>query len=70
MSEYQLNKLLFATAGRHTIVDAITNEQELSAYELTDEEREALRRGDVTRLYELGANPYLIRRVFRFRFKV
>lgn len=70
MSDYQLNKLLFATAGRHKIVDAITDEAELGAYDLTEEEREALRTGDIARLYELGANPYLIRRVFRPRFKV
>jgi hypothetical protein len=28
------------------------------------------RAGDVGRLYELGANPYLIRRVFRPRFTI
>ena len=70
MSDYHLNKLLFATAGRHRIVEAITDETELGAYDLSDDEREALRNGDITRLYELGANPYLIRRVFRPRFKV
>ena len=70
MSEYHLNKLLFDTAGRHKIVDSIADESEVAAYDLSPEEREALRAGDITRLYELGANPYLIRRVFRFRFKV
>lgn len=70
MSEYHLNRILFATAGRHKIVDAITDETELGAYDLTVEERAALRSGDIARLYELGANPYLIRRVFRPRFNV
>jgi hypothetical protein len=70
MSEYQLNKLLFDTAGRHQMVESISDEQELAAYDLSPAEREALRQGDLTRLYELGANPYLIRRVFRPRFKI
>ena len=70
MSEYHLNKLLFDTAGRHLMVEAIADERELAAYDLSPEEREALRSGDITRLYELGANPYLIRRVFRPRFKI
>lgn len=70
MSEYHLNKLLYATAREHRIVEAITDEAVLAAYELSAEEREALRTGDVARLYELGANPYLIRRVFRPRFPV
>ncbi len=70
MSEYDLNKLLFDTAGRHQMVESISDERELAAYDLSPAEREALRTGDLTRLYELGANPYLIRRVFRPRFKI
>jgi hypothetical protein len=70
MSEYHLNKLLFDTAGRHRMVESISDEGELAAYDLSPAEREALRTGDLTRLYELGANPYLIRRVFRPRFKI
>jgi hypothetical protein len=70
MSEYHLNKLLFDTAGRHRMVESISDERELAAYDLSPAEREALRTGDLTRLYELGANPYLIRRVFRPRFKI
>jgi hypothetical protein len=70
MSEYHLNKLLFDTAGRHRMVESISDEQELAGYDLSPAEREALRTGDLTRLYELGANPYLIRRVFRPRFKI
>ncbi len=70
MSEYHLNKLLFDTAGRHQMVESISDERELAAYDLSPAEREALRTGDLTRLYELGANPYLIRRVFRPRFEI
>ncbi len=70
MSDYHLNKLLFDTAGRHKMVESIADEAELAPYDLSAEEREALRDGDLARLYELGANPYLIRRVFRPRFKI
>lgn len=38
-------------------------------YELTAEEVEAIEKADVGRLYELGANPYLIRFAFRDRFE-
>ena len=70
MSDYQLNKLLFALAGQHKIIDSMADEGELAPYELSREEKDALKCGDTDRLYELGANPYLIRRVFRPRFKV
>jgi hypothetical protein len=42
----------------------------MAPYALTGEEREALKAGDIKRLYELGANPYLLRRVFRPRFHI
>ena len=64
-----MNKLLFESGRRHAIVESM-GEGDLAAYELTDEEREALKAGDIKRLYELGANPYLIRRVFRPRFHI
>jgi len=70
MSDYQLNKLLFAMAGQHKMVESVSDENELAPYELSPEEKDALKRGDIGRLYELGANPYLIRRVFRPCFKV
>jgi hypothetical protein len=69
MSEYQMNKLLFESGRRHTIVESL-DESELARYELTTEERDALKAGDIKRLYELGANPYLLRRVFRPRFHI
>ncbi len=70
MSDYQLNKLLFEAARRHRIVETLADEADLAGYELTAEERAALARGDIEALYRLGANPYLIRRVFRPRFPV
>lgn len=70
MGEYQMNKLLFETGRQHKAVESIADEADLGRYELTAEEREALKAGDIKRLYELGANPYLLRRVFRPRFHI
>lgn len=66
---YRLNKLLTGLARQHQTRERLTDE-ELQGWDLTDAERSALRTGDVTALYLLGANPYLIRRVFRPRFPV
>jgi len=46
------------------------DDADLAGHTVTADERAALTEGDITRLYELGANPYLIRRVFRSRFKI
>ena len=69
MSDYQLNRVLYEKARAHKMIDAI-GPDELPEYELTDEERAALADGDLEALFRLGANPYLIRRVFRWKFKV
>jgi hypothetical protein len=66
---YALNKLLTAIARQHQMREALTDE-EMAGHALSDPERAALRTGDIGRLYELGANPYLIRRVFRRRFTI
>jgi Aromatic-ring-opening dioxygenase LigAB, LigA subunit len=68
-TSYALNKLLTAIAKQHATRERAT-EEDLAGYTLSAEERAALESGDITRLYHLGANPYLIRRVFRPRFKV
>lgn len=68
-TSYALNKLLTVVARKHVTRDRLTDE-DLAGYELLDAEREALRAGDVTALYQLGANPYLVRRVFRSRFRI
>ncbi|HXG15951.1 MAG TPA: hypothetical protein VNK50_06855 [Calidithermus sp.] len=66
---YRLNKCLTAIARTHAQRERLS-EQDLAGYALTDAERAALEAGDVRALYELGANPYLIRRVFRPRFPI
>ena len=68
-TSYGLNKLLTALARVHATRERVTPE-DLAGHELSADERAALEAGDITRLYHLGANPYLIRRVFRPRFKV
>lgn len=64
---YPLNKALTAIARRHVTREALT-EEDLAGHALGEAERAALLAGDIGALYELGANPYLIRRVFRPRF--
>jgi len=68
-TSYALNKFLTALAREHATRERVT-EEELAGHALNTDERAALQAGDITRLYHLGANPYLIRRVFRPRFKV
>ncbi len=68
-TSYALNKVLTAIARRHLVKDALTDD-EMAGHDLSDAERAALKGGDIARLYELGANPYLIRRVFRRRFAI
>ena len=66
---YALNKALTAIARQHVMKEQLTDE-DLAGHDLTEAERAALKAGDITGLYHLGANPYLIRRVFRPRFPV
>jgi hypothetical protein len=68
-TSYGLNKILTAIARQHLMKDGLTD-AEMTGQELSDAERAALRSGDLGKLYELGANPYLIRRVFRRRFTI
>jgi hypothetical protein len=67
MSEYHLNRVLYQRAREHTMTDSI-GPDEVAGYDLTPEERAALATGDLEALFRLGANPYLIRRVFRRRY--
>jgi len=66
---YALNKLLTAIARQHVTRERLT-EEELAGHALSTDERAALKAGDIGALYRLGANPYLIRRVFRPNFKI
>jgi hypothetical protein len=68
-TSYRLNKFLTDLARQHATRERAT-EEDLVGHDLSVDERTALQAGDITALYHLGANPYLIRRVFRPRFKV
>ena len=67
MSDYHLNRALYDRAREHKMTDAIAPD-EIAGYDLTAEERAALLAADLDALFRLGANPYLIRRVFRRRY--
>jgi hypothetical protein len=66
---YPLNKCLTAIARTHATRERLTDE-DLAGHALSEQERAALKAGDIHALYRLGANPYLIRRVFRPRFPI
>jgi hypothetical protein len=66
---YPLNKVLTALARAHVMKEAL-DDADLAGHDLAEAERAALKAGDITALYHLGANPYLIRRVFRARFRI
>ena len=68
-TSYALNKILNALARQHVMKDTLTDE-DLAGHDLSEAEQAALKAGDITGLYHLGANPYLIRRVFRPRFPI
>jgi len=68
-TSYPLNKVLTAIARQHATKERLTDD-ELAGHDLSAGERAALKAGDITALYHLGANPYLIRRVFRPRFPI
>ncbi len=66
---YPLNKILTALAKAHVTRERLSD-AELAGHDLGEAEKTALLTGDIRRLYDLGANPYLIRRVFRPRFPI
>ena len=66
---YPLNKILTSLARAHVTRERLSD-AEVAGYDLSEAERSALLTGDIRRLYDLGANPYLIRRVFRPRFPI
>ncbi len=68
-TSYALNKVLTAIARQHATKERLTDD-DLAGHDLSTDERAALEAGDITALYHLGANPYLIRRVFRPRFRI
>jgi hypothetical protein len=68
-TSYPLNKVLTAIARQHATKERLTDD-ELAGHDLSADERAALKAGYIAALYHLGANPYLIRRVFRPRFPI
>jgi hypothetical protein len=68
MSIYAVNKLCRQTLHDLSLRQALKNEPEktVAAWPLTGEERAALLAGDVARLYELGAHPYLLSYLTRY----
>ncbi len=64
---FELNKVLFAIVREHREADRLSDD-DIAAYRLSAEEVAAVKSGDTQALYRLGANPHLIRRVFRSRF--
>ena len=68
-TSYPLNRILTAIARRHETKERLTDD-DLAGHQLGEDERRALKAGDIVGLYQLGANPYLIRRVFRPRFRI
>jgi len=66
---YPLNKILTGLARAHVTREKLSD-AEVAGHDLSEAEKSALLSGDIRRLYDLGANPYLIRRVFRPRFSI
>jgi hypothetical protein len=70
MRGYHLSKALQDHNSVPKMKQFVAELETMSArYGLGPEESDAIARGDVDRLYELGANPYLIRFAFRDRFR-
>ena len=70
MNSYQLNKLLFNFKEPEKVREALNDEAALLLnYKLNPEEIQALKAEDLEKLYHLGANPYLIRTVYRNKYQ-
>ena len=70
MSSYQLNKLLYDLKAAERVKESLQNPQHLLAsYRLSPEEIQALESEDLAALFRLGANPYMIRNVYRSRYR-
>lgn len=62
MSLYQVNKFLRDINCSAALAERCRSEPDavLSQYQLTEEEREALKHWQVRKLYDMGANPLLL----------
>ena len=69
MSAYQLNKFLYNLSDSEKVKEALRNQPEiLEHYRLSAAETNALKAEDLAALYALGANPYMIRNVYRKKY--
>jgi hypothetical protein len=68
MSIYQINKLCYRMVHDLAFREAILSDPEttMATLALTDEERDLLRAGEVGKLYEMGAHPFLLSHISRF----
>ena len=70
MSAYQLNKFLYELKEADKAKEALVNPAGvLERYRLSPEEIRALEAEDLAALYALGANPYMIRNVYRKKYR-
>lgn len=70
MSAYQLNKLLYELKNADRVKEALANDASLlERYRLSPEERLALEQENLVALYQLGANPYMIRNAYRKKYR-
>lgn len=70
MKGYRLSKALQEHNTPPKMKQFVAELETMSArYELNAQETDAIKRADLDLLYELGANPYLIRFAFRDRFE-
>ena len=67
MSIYQVEKLCYRALHDREFLEALKADPAgtIAALPFTDEERDLLMRGEVGRLYELGAHPYLLSHITR-----
>lgn len=69
MSIYQVEKLCYRALHDPEFREALKADPAgmIAALPFTDEERSLLMRGEVGRLYELGAHPYLLSHISRLQ---
>ena len=68
MSVYAINKLCRDSLHDAAFREALKRDPKtaMAALDLTGEERAALLAGDVARLYQMGAHPYLLTYLIRY----
>jgi hypothetical protein len=70
MSAYQLNKLLHNLKDADKVKEVLENHADImERYRLSAAEIHALEAEDLAALYTLGANPYMIRNVYRKKYQ-